>query len=617
MISLARILGFAVLLLSCSAPATSQPLSEGYSLDEDRYFLDGEELRVLHGGKLDKLDASAVGTPTALIKPEGWGKTLLVFGDAGVMTLTTDGTKSLEFAVPSEPAGEDEKVSFKLWGDKVVRYSDKEKTVQWVGQEKSGSINPGAGNFKGPLLEGESMLFLTADDAYVLYRSRSPEQPESGKLPFPAAEARVDAVDGHFVIWSPTSKSFLRPGGRSLELAEAPSLGLRSVVTGGYVLGFPEKVVYVSPEEYVNIFASPGFTGEEQFQKSEIFLNSGVLCILRPGESGLTAWWCTPDKAEQTGAMKDQTLLTLSPPSTAGATLLLTETSLEETKIHEDGKIVRNPKTGKESTQSVKGFSLYRLKLDGSWSEVANEPRARVVGPAERIGENFIFATQTEPLHEEGKSRTIDWRYPYPEVVLHAVSLYNAKELWTVRLPRGQAPSLARLPEDKEWPLLGPDGPLLFTTEDDRLSALNLETGEVKWTSRKLPLDESRPAMINWNGELGLIAVAHTTKRFVLFDQDGKILESIRLNDIFNKARKLNLFGVFVICLALVGYIYLAGKKKLFIRRIAGLEALDEAVGRSTEMGKPVLYVTGLADVDDIQTLAALSILSHVAKKTA
>jgi hypothetical protein len=34
-------------------------------------------------------------------------------------------------------------------------------------------------------------------------------------------------------------------------------------------------------------------------------------------------------------------------------------------------------------------------------------------------------------------------------------------------------------------------------------------------------------------------------------------------------------------------------------------------------MGKPVLYVPGLADVDDIQTLASLSILGHVARRTA
>jgi hypothetical protein len=54
-----------------------------------------------------------------------------------------------------------------------------------------------------------------------------------------------------------------------------------------------------------------------------------------------------------------------------------------------------------------------------------------------------------------------------------------------------------------------------------------------------------------------------------------------------------------------------------YIRSISGLKAIDEAVGRATELGKPVLFISGLADVDNVQTLAALSILSHVARKTA
>ena len=46
--------------------------------------------------------------------------------------------------------------------------------------------------------------------------------------------------------------------------------------------------------------------------------------------------------------------------------------------------------------------------------------------------------------------------------------------------------------------------------------------------------------------------------------------------------------------------------KKPYIRRIAGLQAVEEAVGRATEMGKPVLFVAGIEDVDNVQTLALL-----------
>lgn len=55
----------------------------------------------------------------------------------------------------------------------------------------------------------------------------------------------------------------------------------------------------------------------------------------------------------------------------------------------------------------------------------------------------------------------------------------------------------------------------------------------------------------------------------------------------------------------------------LFIRRISGLAAVDEAIGRATEMGRPILYVPGLADIDGTATIASMNILGEVAKKIA
>jgi hypothetical protein len=57
--------------------------------------------------------------------------------------------------------------------------------------------------------------------------------------------------------------------------------------------------------------------------------------------------------------------------------------------------------------------------------------------------------------------------------------------------------------------------------------------------------------------------------------------------------------------------------KNIFIRRIAGLNAIDEAIGRATEIGKKVLYIPGIQSMDEIQTIASISILSHVARVTA
>lgn len=61
----------------------------------------------------------------------------------------------------------------------------------------------------------------------------------------------------------------------------------------------------------------------------------------------------------------------------------------------------------------------------------------------------------------------------------------------------------------------------------------------------------------------------------------------------------------------------LARKREMFLRRIPGLDAVDEAIGRSTELGKPILYLTGAHDMNDPSTIAAAVILGRVAKRAA
>ena len=55
----------------------------------------------------------------------------------------------------------------------------------------------------------------------------------------------------------------------------------------------------------------------------------------------------------------------------------------------------------------------------------------------------------------------------------------------------------------------------------------------------------------------------------------------------------------------------------IYLREIPGLKAVEEAVGRSTEMGKPVLYVPGIMDMDQVETVAGVIVLGHVSKMTA
>jgi len=98
-----------------------------------------------------------------------------------------------------------------------------------------------------------------------------------------------------------------------------------------------------------------------------------------------------------------------------------------------------------------------------------------------------------------------------------------------------------------------------------------------------------------------------------LFARDSSTSESM-----FRVERTNALVLMLVFSAVVIFYIYRAKRgSSLFIRKLQGLEAVDEAVGRATEMGRPVLFVPGIQDLDDIQTIAGLSILSRVAKITA
>jgi hypothetical protein len=63
------------------------------------------------------------------------------------------------------------------------------------------------------------------------------------------------------------------------------------------------------------------------------------------------------------------------------------------------------------------------------------------------------------------------------------------------------------------------------------------------------------------------------------------------------------------------------GGKAPTIRRIPGLNAVDEAIGRATEMGRPVMMVPGVGSIGDsnntVPTLQAMSILGYIARAAA
>ena len=118
------------------------------------------------------------------------------------------------------------------------------------------------------------------------------------------------------------------------------------------------------------------------------------------------------------------------------------------------------------------------------------------------------------------------------------------------------------------------------------------------------------------------------TQIFKGIDEEGEVIEFTEVMEYFasatpiaqwfNKSKISLLLLLILLCGAVLYYIFFASKgKEFYIRKINGLEAMEEAVGRAAEMGRPVLFVPGISDISDIQTIAALTILGKLAEKVA
>ena len=105
--------------------------------------------------------------------------------------------------------------------------------------------------------------------------------------------------------------------------------------------------------------------------------------------------------------------------------------------------------------------------------------------------------------------------------------------------------------------------------------------------------------------------------RLGLVGEPGDLVQTRSYGNYFDWSKLNNFILGSLFSAAILFYIGLARRVDLNVRRLAGLEALDEALGRATEMGKPVLFVHGLHDMGSPSTIAAVNILGQVARRTA
>ena len=86
----------------------------------------------------------------------------------------------------------------------------------------------------------------------------------------------------------------------------------------------------------------------------------------------------------------------------------------------------------------------------------------------------------------------------------------------------------------------------------------------------------------------------------------------------FDGTRAWFLVTLVLFCGAVIAFIVLARRgMPLRLREIPGLQAVDDAVGRATEMGRSCLFIPGIGDMNDIQTIAGLTVLARVARTAA
>lgn len=153
-----------------------------------------------------------------------------------------------------------------------------------------------------------------------------------------------------------------------------------------------------------------------------------------------------------------------------------------------------------------------------------------------------------------------------------------------------------------------------------------LYTEVAKESPTKKQLDQKKMVIVsekNIRGEKYWFRVA-ASKKIGEEVQESKFVKTplktpgVATRQIFDGKRGWLAVITLIVCGSVVAFILLARQgRELKVRPIAGLEAIEEAVGRATEMGQACLFVPGIQDMNDIQTIAGLTLLAKVAEQAA
>lgn len=160
---------------------------------------------------------------------------------------------------------------------------------------------------------------------------------------------------------------------------------------------------------------------------------------------------------------------------------------------------------------------------------------------------------------------------------------------------------------------------------EGQIAAYNSETvtGSFKIKSNKQRLKYVMKAYDNYNRSQTFMVVKTDTKglfteSFPEKNEHGNYEYYKPISEWFDSNKLITLIATIIFCIIVVIFVFLAKRgKDLYIRPIAGLQEIDNAVGRATEMGRPMLYCMGNGSLSDVATIASMGILSQVARKAA
>ncbi len=156
----------------------------------------------------------------------------------------------------------------------------------------------------------------------------------------------------------------------------------------------------------------------------------------------------------------------------------------------------------------------------------------------------------------------------------------------------------------------------LYDTNENVIEALKRK-GQRAWTAFIAKIREPESRQHNYR-------VVKTDTRGLYTEGDLDLNEKeepnfyFPISNWFATDKFVTLIAVIVYGALVVAFVTMAKSgKKLYVRPIAGLDEIDNAVGRATEMGRPMLYCMGHGGLSDVATLASMSIISQVARKAA